>query len=273
MERHVQTDRIDFFKPTPRTDDESLEEINRLLLDRVIEQARRRKHPEQSDKSVWEVFLAERNELLPLSEGFVTGIEHQRSCSKTCLVNYDKNQYSAHYTASGRSVQVMALADQIVIRHNGTIVGQHQRCFKRESTIFDYRHYIGVLDRKPGAVRHGAPFKGDHMPKTFQQVWQHLKGRDRGDREFANILAAVVQYNQEVVLEACDVSLREGTVSESIILNYILRKTDSSSAMPEEMSIGFWPELKHAPESSCDEYNHLLKGITNEPNHHDGPPA
>ena len=33
------------------------------------------------------------------------------------------------------------------------------RSFERGQTLYDWRHYVSLLQRKPGALRNGAPFK------------------------------------------------------------------------------------------------------------------
>ncbi len=77
--------------------------------------------------------------------------------SKTCLVNFDKNKYSVAAKAVGRPVDVYAYADKIVIKQDGEIVGEHERCFGKAQTISDPWHYVPVLTRKPGALRNRAP--------------------------------------------------------------------------------------------------------------------
>ena len=44
--------------------------------------------------------------------------------SKLCLVRSDNNKYSVMSTVVGRTVDVFAYADRIVIKHNGTVVGE-----------------------------------------------------------------------------------------------------------------------------------------------------
>ena len=84
----------------------------------------------------------------------------EAAVSKTCLVRFDRNQYSVEARAVGRPVDVQAYAEKIVIRQDGERVGEHVRCFSRNQVIYDPWHYMPVLKRKPGALRNGAPFMG-----------------------------------------------------------------------------------------------------------------
>jgi uncharacterized protein (DUF427 family) len=52
----------------------------------------------------------------------------------------------------GRPVEVRAYAEQIEIRQDGRVVGEHPRAFGRDRTISNPRHYVPVLARKPGAL-------------------------------------------------------------------------------------------------------------------------
>jgi hypothetical protein len=53
--------------------------------------------------------------------------------------------------------------------------------------VYDWRHYLAVIQRKPGALRNGAPFT--EMPDAFRQLQGHLLKRPGGDREMVEILA------------------------------------------------------------------------------------
>ena len=130
----------------------------------------------------------------------------QASVSKTCLVRFDNNKYSASSRAVGRPVEIQAYADRIVIRQDGTIVGEHCRRFGRGETIYDPWHYVPVLARKPGALRNGAPFKDWLLPAGLERVRRRLKGSDDGDRQMVEILSAVLTDG----LTAVEAALRRG---------------------------------------------------------------
>ncbi len=96
----------------------------------------------------------------PLPRGFTKRNAVPVSVSKTCLVRLRQQQvHSVAASAAGRTVEVHAYADRIVIRQDGRIVGEHRRSFGRGETVYNPWHYLPVLARKPGALRNGAPFK------------------------------------------------------------------------------------------------------------------
>ena len=54
----------------------------------------------------------------------------------------------------------------------------------QSETVFDWRHYLAVIQRKPGALRNGAPFA--ELPAAFR-TQQHLMRTPGGDREMVEI--------------------------------------------------------------------------------------
>jgi IS30 family transposase len=63
VENQVGTVRQNFFAPRVRV--KSLRELNDWLVDRCVEWAKARPHPEIAGKTIWEVFEAERPSLVP----------------------------------------------------------------------------------------------------------------------------------------------------------------------------------------------------------------
>ena len=168
------------------------DELNAWLLDRCVAYAKAHKHPELTDRTIWQAFEMERPQLVQITGPFDGFHATQASVSKTCLVRFDNNKYSVASRAVGRPVEIQAYADRIVIRQDGAIVGEHRRCFGRGETIYDPWHYVPVLARKPGALRNGAPFKDWLLPASLERVRRKLKGSDDGDRQMVKVLSAVL---------------------------------------------------------------------------------
>jgi len=75
------------------------------------------------------------------------------------LVRYDRNHNSVPVSEVGRTVTVRAYADKIKIISQGKVIAFYDRQFGRGKTMFDPWHSLPVLQRKPGALRNGAPFQ------------------------------------------------------------------------------------------------------------------
>ena len=177
VENQVGTVRQRFFSPRVRV--KSYEELNAWLMDRCIAWAKAQLHPEVRDKTIWQMFEAERSSLVPYVGPFDGFHAIPASPSKTCLVRFDNNKYSVAASAVGRPVEVRAYADRIELRQDGRIVGQHRRAFGRGETVYDPWHYVPVLARKPGALRNGAPFQNWVLPAAIERVRRKLKAARR----------------------------------------------------------------------------------------------
>ena len=257
VENQVGLVRERFF--TPRLRVKSYEELNAWLLDRTIAYAKAHRHPEQRDRTVWEVFETERASLVPYRGRFDGFHAVPVSVSKTCLVRFDNNRYSVAAGAVGRPAEIRAYADRIEIRQEGRIVGEHPRCFGRDQTIYDPWHYVPVLARKPGALRNGAPFKDWILPAHLDRVRRKLGTAPDGGRQMVDILTAVLSDGLPAVEAACSEALAEGVHSADVILNILARAREPARTItimtPDAL------RLRHEPAADCARYDNLRRAL------------
>ena len=102
--------------------------------------------------------------------------------SKACLVRFDNNRYSF---APAPSAAQWTFMPTPIGSQDGRIVAEHRRSFGRGETVYDPRHYVPVLVRKPGALRNGAPFKDWVLPAALDRVRRKLAGSNDDDRQMA----------------------------------------------------------------------------------------
>ena len=257
VENQVGLVRERFF--TPRLRVKSYEELNAWLLDRTIAYAKAHRHPEQRDRTVWEVFETERASLVPYRGRFDGFHAVPVSVSKTCLVRFDNNRYSVAAGAVGRPAEIRAYADRIEIRQEGGLVGEHPRCFGRDQTIYDPWHYVPVLARKPGALRNGAPFKNWILPANIERVRRKLGTAPDGGRQMVSILTAVLSDGLPAVEAACAEALGEGVHSADVILNILARAREPAPTItimtPDAL------RLHHEPAADCARYDNLRRAL------------
>jgi hypothetical protein len=257
VENQVGLVRERFF--TPRLRVKSYEELNALLLDQCIAFGKAHPHPEQRDRTIWQVFEAERSALVPYAGRFDGFHAVPASVSKTCLVRFDNNRYSVQASAVGRPVEIRAYADRIEVRQDGHVVGEHPRAFGRDQTVFDPWHYVPVLARKPGALRNGAPFQGWVLPSGLDRVRRKLIGVSDGDRQMVTILTAVLRDGLPAVEAACLEALREGVHSADVILNILARQREPATAVTMMTSEAL--RLRHEPAADCARYDSLRRAV------------
>jgi hypothetical protein len=119
--------------------------------------------------------------------------------------------------------------DRIAIAAEGQIICEHRRVIERchhhpGRTVYDWHHYLAVLQRKPGALRNGAPFV--ELPEAFKRLQGHLLKRPGGDREMVEILALVLQHDEDAVLCAVELALESSVPTKTHILNLLHRLVD-----------------------------------------------
>jgi transposase len=255
VENQVGLVRERFF--TPRLRVKNYDELNAWLLDQCVAYAKAHRHPERRERTIWQMFEAERSSLVPYAGRFDGFHGVPASVSKTCLVQFDKNKYSVSARAVGRPVEIRAYADRIELRQDGRAVGDHRRCFGRDQTVFDPWHYVPVLARKPGALRNGAPFKDWVLPAGLERVRRKLAGAADGDRQMVKILTTVLSDGLPAVEAACLEALREGVHSADVIINILARRRELEP--PITISTPEALRLRHAPAADCDRYDSLRR--------------
>ena len=244
---------------TPRLKFTDLAKLNEYLRDRCITLAAGQKHPEERDRTVAEIFAEEQARLLHVSVHFDGFRETPVRVSTTALVSYDSNRYSVDASSVGRTVMLRAYADRIVVVNDGTVIGEHRRRFGRNQVSYDPWHYVSVLQRKPGALRNGAPFRDWELPPQLMSMREALGGRSDGDRQFVGILSAIGVYGLDEVSAACGEALRIKAPSRDVVLNILCRSGDDPDA-GDCTNPMHAPALTLLPLADCRRYDALLSG-------------
>lgn len=240
---------------TPKLHLPSFRDLNAYLLEKCVADAKTRSHPDDPDRTVYEVFEAERSALIPYTGPFDGYRSRLATVSKTCLVRFDHNHYSVMAKAVGRPVEIQAYADRVVIRQDGQIVGDHPRRFGRAQSVFDPWHYLPVLAKKPGALRNGAPFKGWPLPAAIAEMQRRLMQVKGGDRQMVDILSAVISDGLDAVDAACAEALGADLASRDVVLNTLTRREQPAPAKNIATPNGL--DLTDPPRADCSRYDEL----------------
>jgi transposase len=258
VEHQVGVVRDVLFRPRPKV--KSLEELNAWLEGQCLAYAKRTRHPELKDRSIFEVFEDERASLTPFIGPFAGFTEKAMRATTTCLIAHDRNKYSVHAKAAGRGVVVRVFADRIMALLDDEVVADHPRSFKRDQVIYDPWHYLPVLKRKPGALRNGAPFKDWALPPAIAKLRAKLRTHPDGDRQFVKILAAALDHGVDAVEAACAEALAGGAANGDVVIAILARRAEPPPApsitTPEAL------RLKSEPIADCARYDALLKTRT-----------
>jgi hypothetical protein len=174
--------------------------------------------------TIADVWADERAALMALPIAFDGFVEQSKRVSPTCLITFERNRYSVPASFANRPVSLRIYPERLVVAGEGNILCEHPRVIERSHdkpprTIYDWRHYLAVIQRKPGALRNGAPFL--ELPPAFRKLQDQMLRRLGGDREMADILALVLHHEEQVVLKAVELALDGGVATKTHVLNLL----------------------------------------------------
>jgi hypothetical protein len=95
---------------------------------------------------------------MPVKASFDGYVEEMRRVSQLCLIRIDRNRYSVPAQWANAVVSVRLTADRVRLVAEGQVIAEHNLRFGRDQLICEPWHYLPILEKKPGALRHGAPF-------------------------------------------------------------------------------------------------------------------
>ena len=262
IEKNVQDARRRLWQPMPRFPD--LAALNAWLEARCLAQWNEIQHGVLPG-TIADVHSAEVASLMPPGRPFDGFVEHTKRVSPTCLIHFERTRYSVPASFANRPVSLRVYPDRVLIAAEGQILCEHARIIERSHhlpgrTIYDWRHYLAVIQRKPGALRNGAPFS--EMPDAFRQLQARLLRRVGGDREVAEILALVLHHDEKAVLCAVEMALEAGVPTKTHVLNLLHRLVDGKASTVPPVNAPQALLLTKEPQADVERYDTLrVKGM------------
>lgn len=235
VEKNVQDSRRRIWQEAGQRCFGGFAELNAWLLERCRQVWQEIRHPDQSEFSVAEMLEHEQSVLMPMPAPFDGYVETLGRISSTCLATVARNRYSVPCEWVGQMVSIRLYPERVLfIAQEGERVC-HARLFERGQTRYDWQHYLPLLERKPGALRNGAPFAD--LPEPLQRLRARLLKREGGDRLMAEVLATVPQVGLEAVLVAVELVLESGAVNAEHIHNVLARLQPQPAIPPVETAL------------------------------------
>ena len=219
------------------------------------------RHPEYRQFSVAEMLEQERLELMPMPTAFDGYVERSAKVSSTCLVAVARNRYSVPCELALHRVSTRLYPNRVEIATDEAIVASHARAANEGHICYDWQHYIALVQRKPGALRNGAPFAD--MPAPLLRLRQGLMRHDGGDRIMAQVLNCVLSYGLEAVLVAVELVIESGVLSTEHVLNVLARL--NATPVPESVESSL--HLREVPLANTGRYDSLRGDAMVEVNH------
>ena len=213
----------------------SLDELNRWLEARCKTLWQELTHPEDKRHTIAELWDEEKTQLMPMPVMFDGFVEHSKRVSSTCLVTFEYNRYSVPASFANRVVSLRVYAGKLLMVAEAQVIAEHARVITRDhsargKTVYNWHHYLSVVQRKPGALRNGAPFS--ELPESFRRLQHKLLRNAGGDREMVDILALVLLHDEPLVERAVTLALEAGPASKQHVLNCLHRLQDGPRPKP-----------------------------------------
>ena len=252
VEKNVQDRRRQIWQEVASKSWNGLGELNAYLAPRCRQTWNQIRHPELPERTVAEMWHEERAALMPNPRPFDGYVEQPARVSATALVHTQRNRYSVPTEYVHQVVSVRLYPTEVAMVADGTEIARHRRHFDRYRTAYDFRHYLGLLERKPGALRNGAPFA--ELPEPLLRLQKQLLRHPGGDRIMVQVLNTIPVHGLYHVTEAVRAALDAGHTTGEHVLNLISRL---KSPQPEVLDHSAGPALREAPVANVARYDAL----------------
>jgi transposase len=244
VENKVGYERRNMLVPVPVIDD--FEEFNRELMRRCDEDHNRTHY--QKDDLISELWGEEKKHLLTLPEYEYEVFRYEsQAVNKNGFIMIDNVRYGLSPMLNGKDVQVKIYFDKIEAYYDHQLLKTYVRSYVYGEEVFDWKQYIDVLIKKPGACEHTRFF--NQMPKLWQQYLSETKGRAR--KSALMLLNEIVKDgNESLCDEALELASEYGTIdNDSIRQCYLLISKPENRPKPlvlapETPKTGYRPDLK-----------------------------
>ena len=157
VEKNVQDSRRRIWLDAQKLKWSSLDELNAWLGQRCRGYWSELRHPEFTRSSVLEMLEQERIEMMPMPTPFDGDVEKSAKVSSTCWVSVQCNRHSVPCEWAGHRVSTRLYPTRVCVVAGDAVVVSHERASDRGHTRYDWQHCIALVQRKPGALRNGAP--------------------------------------------------------------------------------------------------------------------
>ena len=152
VERAIRYIRTSFFAARKFKD---LQDLNQQALAWCESTALERPWPQDTSRTVRDIFIEERPHLLSLPETpFPFEERREVSVDKTPYIRFDLNDYSVPTTFVQRILTVVASIDTVRVIDGASVLATHKRSYSRGETIQDEQHLQELKRLKLQAAQH-----------------------------------------------------------------------------------------------------------------------
>ena len=153
------------------------------------------------------------------AETFEVRRVEQASANSLSLVRFDRNDYSVPTAYAHHRLTCLGGIDEVRIACGADIVATHARSWDKEGVFFDFRHYLALLERKPGAFDFARPLVGLELPDCLLVLRRRLEADlgHGGTREFIKVLRLLERATMADLAAAVTEALRIGATGADAV--------------------------------------------------------
>jgi transposase len=212
--------RRNFMVPVPEVADYT--ELNVYLRERCQEDLKRRAGGRGQTKT--ERLPDDRAAFLPLPAApFDACRKRATRANSLSLVRFSANDYSVPVCYGHHQVTVKGYWDRVEIYRHDRAIASHSRMWGKGETAYDPRHYLPLLEQKPGALDHGRPFQDLELAECFPVLRRRLENERgcAGTKEYIAVLRLLEKHSTRQVAAAIERALLTGTPSADVVGIYL----------------------------------------------------
>ena len=251
VEGLVKFSRANFLTPIPHAP--SIDVLNARLAELCL--VRQNERTGRHEQTIGERLVADRAALRELpATPFEACQKVATKVSSQALVRYRTNDYSVPTRYGFRDVVVKAFVDEIVIFCDGALIARHARSYARDDFVFEPRHYLALLEQKPGALDQAAPVQSWTLPQTLAHLRRLLEGRmgKRGKREFIQVLRLSEVFAENIVVAAALEAIRLNAIGFDAVKQLVIAKVENRPARLDLSAYPYLPSPSVATTSPAD---------------------
>jgi hypothetical protein len=129
---------------------------------------------------------------------------HHATINGYGLIQFQKNYYSVPEKYCSKTILLKVYSDKIEMLENGSVIAVHNRFFESGNYSLQISHYLEVLNRKPGSIRHSRLLR--LQDQTIQNVFEEYYSTN--PKDFLPILGLIKEFSSERIckaIKACNI--------------------------------------------------------------------
>jgi hypothetical protein len=242
VEGLVKFTRLNYLTPIPHAP--TIDALNARLLERCL--TRQTERAGRHEQTISERLAADTAAFRELpATPFEACHKVATKVSSQALARYRTNDYSVPTRYGYRDVLVKGFVDEVVIFCDGAEIARHARSYGRGDFVFEPRHYLALLEQKPGALDQAAPLQGWTLPEALGQLRRLMEARmgKRGKREFIQVLRLTEVFAETVVVAASLEAIRLGAIGFDAVKQLAVARVENR---PGRLDLSAYPYLPAA---------------------------